>query len=129
VEAAVSGHTTDIAKLIERLEGAKAGSRELDALVFEAATGQSSWLEVPGYGEGVTVRKAISGLPEYTSSIDAALTLVPEGAEYSISTLYGVAWIELPLNCGDGESPHFVRRKDGNVPLALCIASLKARQT
>jgi hypothetical protein len=52
----------------------------------------------------------------------AALVLVPPGVEYEISTLYGVAHVELPLN---HEYPETVRRKDGNVALALALAVLR----
>lgn len=62
----------------------------------------------------------------HLSSIDAALSLVPPGAEYSITTLYGVAHVEMSLNDADGNYQHG-RREDGNVPLALCIAALRAR--
>jgi len=45
------------------------------------------------------------GPPRYTASIDAAVALVEKklpGAEYSISTLYHLAQVELPLNAHEG---------------------------
>lgn len=63
----------------------------------------------------------------YTASIDAALTLVPDGMEYSISTLYGLADAEVGLNCSAEDGPWRSRRLDADVPLALCAAALKAR--
>lgn len=67
-----------------------------------------------------------SSVPCFTSSIDAALTLVPEGSEWSASTLYGIARTEVGLNHDGG--PFYGERKDGNVAIALCIAALKARR-
>lgn len=61
---------------------------------------------------------------DYTRSLDAAITLVPEGMEYELSTLYGVARVEVGLNT---DCPERGERKDGNMPCALCAASLRAR--
>lgn len=61
----------------------------------------------------------------YTSNIDAALKLVPKGMEWSISTLYGQALVDVGLNIDETTQVH---RRDGNISLALCIAALKARE-
>lgn len=110
----------DYMSLIERLEKATE-DRELDAAVYEARVGEvwNDFLSGPWAADGK------SRVPFYTSSIDAALSLVPEGAEYSITTLYGLAMVEVPLNFTDVD-PQSATRKDGNVPLAICIAALKA---
>lgn len=63
--------------------------------------------------------------PHLTASFDAARTLLPEGAEYSISTLHGIAAVDLPLN---SDNPQMVRRTDGNVILAFVEACLRAHQ-
>lgn len=65
--------------------------------------------------------------PKYTCSLDDALTLVPEGMEWSISTLHGIADVEIGLNSSLSDAPWRGRRDDGNVPIAICIAALKAR--
>ena len=112
------------AALIEELERATAGSRWLDAAIGRAVGwyGKSTDFD-PGYGV-----RARPMLPCFTTSIDAALTLVPpecatllalgHGAKSSVSigTLGNAEtkWI------GDGAAP--------TGPLALCIAALKARQ-
>ena len=62
--------------LIERLEAATEGSRELDAEIDERI-----WRAKWGRGKP----KDISVL-YYTTSIDAALTLVPEGCGWEITT-------------------------------------------
>src|SRR5216684_2962906 len=129
------------AEIIAKLEAATEGSRELDGDIAEAlglpAIATTGIFHVQrrenreGYG---LVDRAEWGrdlptyfswkAPEFTTSLDAALTLVPEGAEYAISTLYGLALAELPLN---SDNPQKAQRRDGNVPLAICCAALKAR--
>jgi hypothetical protein len=117
-------------RLLALLELADRGSRELDALIEQRWLGGGDVGVVggacpPGWicGHGPQPIKA----PAYTTSLDAALSLLPEGAEYSIGTLYGVADVELPLNFNSRE-PERVRRKDGNVILAVVTAAIKARQ-
>jgi hypothetical protein len=96
--------------LIARLEAATEGSRELDEAVSEF----------------VFMETRITPFRRpYTTSLDAALTLVREGDEWSVTNLYGFAQAEVGLNDSDGS--HTCRRKDDNVVLALCIACLKAR--
>lgn len=123
--------------LISRLEAAPTGSRELDAEIWEIidnaayircwwdarASTSRSWSDETKDEKCRAAVRRVS--PAYTTSLDAALTLVPEGTEYQINNLYGVAQVELPLN---SNSPILVRREDGNVVLALCIAAMKARQ-
>ena len=108
--------------IIAKLEVAEERSRELDAAIAElvgsASCSGGVWPFIPGSQMDREVF-------HYTTSLDAALTLVPEGAEYRISTLHGYAHVELPLNAADG--PEVGHRDDGNIYLALCIAALKAR--
>lgn len=68
-------------------------------------------------------------LESYTSSIDAALTLVPEGFYLD---LHDWTWAEEPAWCASlqsvtGERRH-ISQKGATASLALCIACLKARQ-
>ena len=102
------------AELIARLERATGPDRELDNAIAAAV--------------GFKVPTANSeGWPlHYTASIDAALTLFEPGTEYCISTLYGIAFVEAPLNHSDF-APERARRNDGNVPLAICEVALRAR--
>ena len=112
--------------LIAELERATEGSRELDALIDLALK------------RGQPYKPARIGqfIDDYTTSLDAALTLVPEGWD----------WL-----ARDGDGGHFANVTRGGIPmmmdkhqfnpdwqdtptyaatpaLALCIASLKARQ-
>lgn len=60
--------------LIQKMKDAGGPSVSLDREIFEAVHGISSTHKVQGYSGGI-VERAISGLPEYTRSIDAALSL------------------------------------------------------
>ncbi len=116
--------------LIERLEQATEGSHELDweiaVMMFPGGLNERDERCM-----SVQAAMEIAGktfmLPPYTRSIDAAITLLPEGAEYTITTLYGVANVEVGFNFPDGSFN--ARREDGNVILALVTASLNARET
>lgn len=117
--------------LIERLESAREGSRELDVEILTKFCG---FRDV--YGDGTLFDRgndcywSLHGdgglrLPSPTMNMHDAITLLPAGAEYMISTLHGEAFVELPLN---GE-PQSTRRHDGNVVLAFVTACLKERQS
>lgn len=129
------------ADLIKRLEEATGPSRELDALIHTAVTGQEviyeggerqhsavivgakTWVERDG-----RECAAIDGfVPRYTASLDDALTLVPEG------------WRIVHMRHDDSRDPWDVLAVSGAIEAkaasgrhsdlrsALCIASLKAR--
>lgn len=124
-------------KLIAELEAATEGSRELDAKITAAVKGRvfKKWLGyyyefeggVGGYGGNK------QDMPLYTTSLDAALTLVPEGMLWQVSTAESeadVIWESSPSHYTEravGES--WAADEDTfNPALALCIATLKARQ-
>lgn len=125
----------DLIALAERVERLTGPDRAMDCQIavavgwFAARKGQKSspidYVDIreagrenwPGYGGDQLV-------PHLTESLDAAMTLLPDGAEYQISTIYGQAEVDLPLN---GEPTKTVRRKDGNVVLAFVECCLKAR--
>lgn len=95
--------------LIRRLEWATGPDLELDFAIYRAV-----------YDEDIVKCR------HYTASIDAALALLEPGWEFSISTMYGIAHVELPLN--DTRIGTVVARlKSGDVAIALCIAALRAR--
>ena len=103
--------------LIERLEAAENGSRELDQLIAR------------NIGAGAALYSDNSGIDralDYTTSLDAALTLVPKGMTF------GMGWdteIAGPYaftgKTGEERKGYYARTP----ALALCIAALKARQT
>jgi hypothetical protein len=122
-----------IEALIERLEKATGPDRELDAEIFIEVTpgvkdagridrdgGVVGWWPKDGPYESARIT------PDYTSSIDAALTLVPEGAVWTLEA--SRAWVRI-LD-GDDVSEFqagFNGREAEATALALCIASLRAR--
>lgn len=107
---------TALQELIARLEKASAGDRDLDSEIHFVIT------------DGVGCGASRSG-PHYTTSIDAALTLVPKGMHYEIDTFPNgkgepqyLALVAKPLDLSVGWS-------EGKTDaLALCIAALEARQ-
>lgn len=118
--------------LIERLEVASEGSRELDALIYcSAFDGYTYHPAARAYGAHVLhrsgVRTGLSAIGEYTTSLDAALALagrvLPEATwrvEKDDRGFYAALWSDPdyePDGCGRAPTP----------ALALCIAILKAR--
>lgn len=95
--------------LIERLEAASGAAFAFDAAIARAC-GYTSWPP-----------------PAYTASLDAALTLVPEGWVTTLTIYHDCSTVVLaddrvtPVRLPDIEV-------DANTPaLALCIAALRAR--
>ncbi len=124
--------------LIQELEGLEKGSREYDAGI---------WWNIHKTPDGhiplaTTLREAITaaktnrvnadgGIAHYTTSIDAALTLVPDGWYWTIDGApSGYACASVFREDTKGEQ-HYAGGdlQDGNTPaLALVIAALNARQ-
>jgi len=129
--------------LIERVGEAKGPSRELDCAIFCAATAPEShpawWTYhglrskgLPKDPEGFAKRYA----PEYTRSLDAALSLVPEGwLVERVGQLQDGSWIAVLWLLRD---PRHVSKRVYSTPstpypfvasgaLALVLACLRAR--
>ena len=126
--------------LIERLESATEGSRELDEAIINALCPDAMCRQDPAWEDSITVYHADalldSGkaeLPHYTTSLDAALTLVPEGWEWSLAGGNKNEPVQVPYaSCWPDEQP-FPAELDlyaeaATPSLALCIAALKARE-
>ena len=130
-----NGRGTD---LIARLEAAPKGSRELDAEIA-AKIGCTKAPQIMPYRplrvlhpSGRTI-----DLPHYTTSIDAALTLVPEGWAINVlgQTDKGL-WVATLRHIETSKRKMGATDNYGNLPLtswsrptpalALCIAALKA---
>jgi hypothetical protein len=119
---------SDLQALIEKLEAATEGSRELDAEIalacgwrFNKGTVYSyHWLDPQG---------AHNAVPSpFTESLDAALTLVPEGWGYQQGS-HPRAACKACAFCFEG-ADDFHNQPPSFAPtpaLALCIAALKAR--
>ena len=130
--------------LITKLEAATEGSRELDEKVLRAVGWFTTDEDAPGYPDGtLTIWHKPNGealtilrLPQPTRSIDAALTLVPEGWLWSVHK--GCDHYGMPIDqslerysAEVGECLERMRAKwywAATPALALNIAVLKARQ-
>ena len=132
--------------LIERLEAATEGSRELDCRVWHAAAGKGQPLKEIGPPTYKKTRFFCNPNPKvewigydllriaepYTTSLDAALSIVPEGWAFAkLGLAWAMGWDTEPPNMlvcelgGPVEGEHGI----GHTPaLALCIAALKARK-
>jgi len=136
---------SSLTELRERVERATGPDRELDieiaGALFELSRLTKKLQRSLGFRPGsvepqIIIRDRFAGadtepIPYYTASIDAALALVERklpGAEYDITTLYGVAHVDLPLNYSD-QSSECGRRADGSVPLAILTALLRALES
>lgn len=107
--------------LIERLEKAMGPDRELDGAIFCACVPRMAecW---PHWSK----QERLNMPPRYTSSIDAALTLVPTIDGERLDWLVG---FDDDVAIADVSRPHDERKfQPGSMPaIALCIAALKAR--
>lgn len=131
----------DFTSLIERIEAATEGSRELDVAVclatsvicdsvtpskvrnLRADPDDHGWVLYDYEGDDCT-----DSVREFTASIDAALTLLPEGYHYTIEP--DSAWIRCMGKDDVEEFQCALLRRGGEcTALALCAAILKARQT
>jgi hypothetical protein len=107
--------------LIERLEQAEAGSRELDAEIAKTRFGDDAVrYGGAGWPEGAIIVPCYPGwqiMPYYSTSIDAAQSLVPDEFKDDWSLIGGKYWqAEVGFELCDAATP----------ALALAIASLKA---
>jgi len=133
--------------LIERISAATGPDRALDAEIAAfvkqcsrnapawVRNWQGLWAPAPKVNSGAVALWHDSGelsvwwnAPEFTASIDAALTLVPEGLNWLIGRgrarpdepLYGVQLL-------DGERVVAGAENNATPALAICAAALKAR--
>jgi hypothetical protein len=121
---------SDLARLIARLEAATDGTVSLSEEVARAV-GWVSWRGqwfAPGTDPAGNP-PSLDGAPNFTRSLDAALTLVPETAgieinRYWLTTRDGAVW-SAQLRWGLRDSA--ASEDAPSAPLALCIAALKAR--
>jgi len=117
--------------IIARLEKATAPDRQLDAAIAVACKSTTGFVEHLR-DEWVSKASPNSGVvpaPKYTSSIDAALTLVPEGMFWHVAC--GKSRPDEPLGGAQIITPgplDAIGEGEAATPvIALCIAALKAR--
>lgn len=128
--------------LLTRLENAKEGSRELDALIVAELNDAMVTPYPPraDYGPGNQWQfwsrdgKHFLGnesaprfkIPHYTTSLDAALTLVP-GGDWHWQVRQDPSCYRAAMISGKIPDIKFVRGAAPTPALALCIAALRAR--
>lgn len=130
-----------INSLIRKLEEASGATREMDVRIevtrrallqgLGAAAIASQFARIEGIGIGKFAKA--EEVPFYTSSIDAARTLVPEGLGFILSGPYVGYRYECKIFAATGESQTLYKHSElsettfaANEALALCIAALKA---
>src|SRR5512139_396667 len=120
-------------ELAEQCEKATGPDRDLDCLIAVRAGG--FWTEAPRYeGDdllycreddlGRTIKPGQGGdmlVPRYTTSVDAALKLVPEGSGWCVAHP-----IDAP---GLAYCDPYITTKATTPALAMCAAALRARAT
>ncbi len=122
--------TRSMDDLIAKLAAATEGSRDLDGEIAVACNLRPAWLLddprglIAGRGCARAGRTGPSfEVPPYTTSLDAALTVVPEGCSDLTIDWNGsnwAAWVDVGNDGTDWQS-------HPSAALALCIAALKAR--
>lgn len=127
--AQVAGGSVMSAELIKRLEAATGPDLELDAEIAMSAglaERRNDFVYVMHPVEGSTHDLWLN-VP-YTASIDAALTLVPEGWRIwqMVRPASGEPWTVQAVPAVGGWAKEGDHRE---LPIALCIAALRARAT
>lgn len=135
--------TLPLSELADRVERLEAADREVDALIrcalwapedaiVEQSPINGAWCVYHGTDRAGNPR--LFDLPkkfdcqtwrgEYTASLDAAMSLIADGDEWEISTLYNIARASVGLNRNDGGTHG--EHKGANPVLALLAAALRA---
>ena len=119
--------------LLTRLESAEVGNRKLD-FAIGCELGIDGCVQLD---DGTWDHILPGTWPAYTTSLDAALTLVPEGAVWHVMTDYGglnrakIGPKGRPsasvYDAGEVDHPTFIQEDAATPALALCIAALRAR--
>lgn len=140
--------TTEIESIIGRLEKATGPDREIDGEI-EAALGAPSFTRfdlAEGYhwefeadgmagevsafsvlGNKTSRRQKRFQAPVYTASVDAALTLLPEGFKWKLGYSRHVPCVAELVDYSDRAAGQFVGECDSNHAVALTLAALRAR--
>ncbi len=121
-------------KLSDRVKQLDGPCREVDAEIAVAkgwVQFKPDWFHPPAS----KVRHHVSELPRYTSDLNAAMSLVPEGWSVGIGDLPGADWVvrahlrdHRPESLTpEGHSHIWVEGHNRSFALALCAAALRAR--
>ena len=127
--------------LITKLEAATEGGRELDLEItkalgfcdpsawYDEEADCLGWNEIHPFGSTTAAEQLFDQMHHYTISLDAALTLVPEGCSWHVSTTSRDVFDAWCMPWRDVDNPKLDKPWVSalNPALALCIAALKAR--
>jgi len=125
---------SELLALVERLDALAEPTRETDGEIAKLILGwtyekkercrQPYWFK-PG---AEWYSREEKGPPRYTSSIDAAMTLVPDGFKWKVGYTMHVSHVaELRDYRDQPILGTFIGECDSNRAIALCIAAMKAR--
>lgn len=131
----------ELLKLAERCEAATGPDRSLDCAIAVAAADYfllpPKWDGGPvGYGyfdaDGAEVHPGHGGdqlVKRYTASLDAAMTLVPEGMKLVLDTHHMIVTLYeyWPISSPEDEGFASYQAEAATPALALCAAALRAR--
>lgn len=125
---------THLKELIDLLERCAGPDRELDVEIQETVVGLEMYESIAERGGGKCIRyypgppgPTYRALPRYTSSIDAAMTLVPEGWSRHLSEDdKNIWWVDLRRRHVTSYDDVIIT-KNQSLAIALCLASLKAQ--
>lgn len=108
--------------LIERLEAALEGSRELDEEIAQAIFPKLIRRHASWYIDDMR-----TDIEPFSTSLDAALTLVPEG-HAGLTMRTNTSMPQVTIHCAPNSDRTNYYGEAVTVALALCIAALKARE-
>lgn len=125
-------------KLIAALEAAEGSSREFDHEIARAFGYEIKTNQIPAYNsprkDGPTVTFMIKDgmryvIPNYTASLDAALTLMPKGVAYGLHGNFYDGRHSAILSSQHLHPllPDRISGQGVTPALAMCVAALKAR--
>jgi hypothetical protein len=123
--------TTTLSDLISRVEKLTGPDREVDAAIWEATEANQDYKSIHHYGGDLVIRyypgppePTYHRLPRFTASLDAAMTLVPEGRGWVLKSVARTC--EARISGEDG-TPRFIGASAATPALALAAAALRAR--
>lgn len=132
---------TDSETIAEKLQSSTEGNRDLDLEVLNALGANRSWYWLDQRAETITCNRygpdaignPVCGLERFTTSVDDALSLVPDGFDWLLANgithkcepPYGVQILR-----ADGTGKNVIAEAESSsAPIAICIAALRARGT
>lgn len=118
-----------LAELVNRLESESEGNQLLDIAIWDEIENWPKETNLPNWRTAPNGRPVHESMfaPAYTTSVDSALTLVPEGASKGLSQMDGRGRWNATVTVGSGPFAHFHNGWANSAALALCIAALRAR--